>query len=270
MFRLLLAVSALLVFGSVVRIDQVAAQEAAASSGITVTGYGLASAPAETATLNLVFASGDEFGSPPSVPEVEATPGATARSTMEPIVAAIEAHDFVESVEVIIPAPLSDRGYPSTTARLDIEIAAPEQEGIIALINDAARAAGEERLVITYVGAWFGITDCQPLEQQARQAALDDAQRQAVVQAEIAGIELGVITATLDRQASVSQTPNYYGFVIAPGSSCDPPVPATTQISQGLGVISPLYDPVTQPPVVEVYRVVEVTYATGDAATPAA
>jgi hypothetical protein len=234
------------------------------TQSITVTGYGLSSRPAETATLQIVITTDDFYSGPPQVPQVEATPGASARASMEPIVAAIEAHDVVDSVDVVIPAPVGGFGRPTGTARLDIEITGPTQEGLIALVNDAARTAGEDRFVIGYIGAFFGIADCQPLEEEARQAALADAQRQAEIQAAALGITLGEITATTDLDADANLTPGYYGLLSAPNNSCAAPVPASSRTSFDYGVTTPVFDPVSSAPLVEVYREIQVTYATSD------
>jgi hypothetical protein len=232
------------------------------TQSITVTGYGLSSRPAETATLQIVFTTDDYYSGPPQVPQVEATPGASVRSSMEPIVAAIEAHDVVDSVTVVVPAPIGSLGRPAGIARLDIEINGPTQEGLIALVNDAARAAGEDRMVIGYVGAFFSVADCQPLEEEARQAALADAQRQAEIQATALDTTLGEVTATIDIDPDATLTPGYYGLLSTSNNSCTAPLPMSSRTSFDFGVTTPVFDPVSSAPLVEVYREIQVTYAT--------
>jgi hypothetical protein len=269
MFRLLLRISATILIACCVSSSTVFAQESSGSTGeITVTGYGLASAPAQTAALQLVIFSDDFYSSPPQVPIVEATPGASVRTSMEPIVAAIEAHDIVDTVTIVIPTPAGATGRQLPKARLDIAITAPTQDGLVALVNDAARAAGEERLQIGYLAARFGIEDCLSLEQQAREAAMSSAWSQAEIQAAVVGGALGDIVSTVDIDSLAS---GYYGFGSGPNSNCESPVPMSARASSEFSATFASFDPVTQLPVVEIYREVQVTFAIGGAlATPAA
>ena len=270
MIRLLFRMSVLLLVGLFATSSQATAQESSpVAEGITVTGYGLASAPAETGALQFVIFGDDLYSGIPEVPEVEATPGTSARVSMEPIVAAIEAHPFVDSVTVVVPTPFGSVGRTVPIARIDIAITAPTQEGLIALVNDAARAASDDRMQIGYIGASFSVADCYPLEQQARQGAVDDATRQAEVQAWTIGVGLGDIVSTIDLETDVA-IDTYYGISVGPSNNCDSPKPMSSRGAIDLSATFLAYDPTTQLPLVEVYHEIQVTFAVGKAtATPA-
>jgi uncharacterized protein YggE len=270
MSRPLLVALIFALIGSLASGPSVLAQAAPSErTGITTTGHGLASVPAETAVLQILINSSDYYGGPPQAPQVEATPGATARTTMEPIVAVIEAHDSVESVSVVIPVPIGSLGRQTAMARLDIEVSAPAVDDLTGLLNDVARAAGEDRLMIGYVGASFGVADCQTLERDARQAAMEDAQARATVQADVLGIELGDVIASVDVETTAVST--YYGLIPGASSNCEPASPLNNLLNAELGATLPMFDPVSQSPVVEVYREIQVTFAIDDGgATPAA
>jgi hypothetical protein len=270
MSRTLLVALIFTLIGSLASAPGVLAQGAPPeNAGITTTGHGLASAPAETANLQILINSDDYYSGPPRAPQVEATPGATARMTMEPIVAVIEAHDSVESVSVVIPVPIGSLGRQAAMARLDIVISAPTADDLTGLLNDVARAAGEDRLIVGYVGASFGVADCETLERDARQAALADAQARATVQADVLGIALGDVIGSVDVEPTITST--FYGMIPGSRSNCDPASPMNSLLNAELGATLPMFDPVSQSPVVEVYREIQVTFAIDNGgATPAA
>ena len=238
-------------------------------AGITVTGYGEASAPAESAAVQFTIVSDSFYGGPPQAPEVEATPGAEARATVAPIVDALGAVEGVEDVTVAIPmisAPYS----PAPVARLEVTVTAPDLDMLTRLVTTATQAAAAERLMVGYVGARFEASDCATLEREARQAALDDARRQAEIQAEVLGVGLGDIVASVDVTAAASTDP-YYGLPVPSASGCDPEIPAGRFGDPALAITLPPFDPTRDSGEVEVYRQVQVTFAiAGDTATPAA
>lgn len=230
--------------------------------GITTIGYGEASAPAESARLQFLIIDQDSFyGGPPQAPAVEATPGAEARATVAPIAAAIEANETVESVAVVIPLVTSAFGGPVPVARIEVAVTSPDQDSLTALVSDATQAAAAERLMIGYVGARFEVADCQGLEQEARQAAVDDARSRAEIQAAVLGVEAGEVVASSDLDLSSGLVPGYYGAPVGSGGGCDPDVAAERSGDSYPGITMPAFDPTSDSGVVEVYRQVRVTFA---------
>lgn len=261
MTRSLLIVTILVLCGSLAGTAPVLAQgDAGIQAGITTTGYGEASAPAESAALEFLIISQDAFyGGSPQAPEVEATPGALARETVGPIADAIEASGAVESVEVVIPLT-SDFYSQAPLARIDVTVANPDLDGLTSLVNDVTQAAAGERLLVGYVGAQFETSDCATLERDAREAALADAQSRAGIQAELLGVELGEVVASTDIDAA-SGLATLYGAQGVSGSNCDPAGLSFPDSGFTSGVMLPRFDPALDSGEVEVYRQLQVTFA---------
>ena len=123
--------------------------------GITTIGHGFATAPAISASLQLVISNSDYYHGPPQTPRIEAVHGTKARVMMTEVVAAIRSHPSVESVEVLVPMANHGMGRPQSIIRLDISVNAPEASELTLVLNDAARAAAEVDLAVGYLGASF-------------------------------------------------------------------------------------------------------------------
>ena len=101
-------------------------------------------------------------------------------------------------------------------------------------------------------------------EREARQAALEDARHHAGIQAEVLGINLGDIV------ASVDVVDPYLTGITSP-SGCDSDLVRGGYFDPSLGATLPPFDPTRDSAEVEVYHTVRVTFAiAGDTATPAA
>ena len=271
MRRSMSIVTVLALLGSMLGATAALAQDGpSVQSGITVTGYGEATAPAESANLQLLIINEESFyGGPPQAPQVEATPGAAARSTVAPIVEAIEASESVESVEVVLPLVTDFYGGPAPVARIDVAVSNPDLAMLTGLITGATQAAAEERLLVGRIGASFETSDCQALETEARQSALDDARSRAGIQAGVLGVSLGEVISSVDVDVTGLEL-NVYGLPVAPDGSCAPPVSSGNAGAVGPGITLPTFDPTSDSGEVEVYRQVQVTFAIDVAgATPA-
>lgn len=239
--------------------------------GITTTGYGEASAPAESADLEFLLFDETYYGGPPPFPEVEATPGAEARETVAPIVEAIETRDSIESVEVVVPLTSGLYGGPPPIARIEVTVSNPDLDMLTSLITGVTQAAASERLLVGHVGAAFATADCQALEREARQAALDDGRSRAEVQASLLGVGLGEVISSTDVDILSSPGFGLYGSPLAASGGCDPPVSASVSGEFTPGITLPGFDPATHSGEVEVYRQLQITFAIEDsAATPVA
>ncbi len=241
----------------------------APAQGITVIGYGKSTAPAETAEIQML-ATQEEFG-PPRAPDPEATPGAQEREAVGPLVDGLQAVGVAEEdIEVVVGTVIGGFYGPGGpgVARVDVAVEGPTQERIAELINAATVGAAEENLVLSLIGVGYGVSDCAPLEREAREAALNDAQTRAELQAELMGLSLGEAVAASDVPINFSEAFNaYYGSLTPTQVPCSPPAPAPTS---GSPVSVPPFDP-TDEAEVNVYAQVAVTYGSqSDAeATPA-
>lgn len=270
MTRPLRLVTILVLFGGLALATPALAQgEPGVHAGITVTGYGLASAPAESANLEFLIIDQDAYyGGPPQAPEVEATPGAMARDTVAPIIEAIEASGAVESVEVVVPL-VSELYSQPALARIDVMVSNPDLDGLTSLVRDATQAAAGERLLVGYVGAQFETSDCATLERDAREAALADARARAEIQADLLEVELGEVVASADGDVSLDVA-NLYGMQLASASNCDAVSSASSVGQFAPGASLPRFDPTSDSGEVEVQRQVRITFAIdGPEATPA-
>ena len=248
------------------------AQEApgSVSAGITVVGYGEASAPAETAELQILV-SEVNFGGPVS-PSPDAVPGQAEREAVGPLVEALVGVGIAEDDISIVVSPVLNQFFgPSGpgVARVDVTVDEPTRERIDELLSLAVVGAAEENLVIGQVGAGYGVADCAALERGAREAAFADAEERADLQAEVMGLTRGDAVASSDVPAGSASFDPYLGPRFAGDGAC---APATQELATGAAVSFPSYDP-TGDPEVSVYAQVAVTFAvdgSGADATPTA
>ena len=270
MTRSMLIVTILALFGSLaVGAPAIAQREPDARVGITTTGHGEASGPAESATLEFLIVDEQAFyGGPPQAAPVEATPGAMARETVAPITDVIEASGLAESVEVVVPV-VRELYNQSPLVRIEVTVANPDLDALATLVTEVSRAAGGERLLVAYVGARFETSDCATLEREARAAALADAEGRATIQAELLGVGLGTVVASVDVDVTGSAVP--YGSPVASGSNCDAVASVDSLGQFTVGATLPRFDPMSDSGEVEIYRQLQVTFAIdGTEATPAA
>jgi hypothetical protein len=230
-------------------------------SGITTIGYGLASAHATGASLQIVIINTDFYHGPPQAPRIESVPGTRARAAMAEVVTAIKTHQSVSSVDVVIPMITNGMGRPVAVARLDVDIVEPEASDLTLLLNDAARAAAESDLYIGHVGANFRGSNCVELVREAKRLAIANAREQAEVQAELLDVVLGAVIASADVQPEFRMVHGMFGSMLVPLDSCPPPLPANFHIGSGPGTSLAPFDPATQPIQVDAYRRVVMTFA---------
>lgn len=232
-------------------------------SGVTVLGIGTASAVAESAAMEILLADVQAmYSGMPMMPQPEATPGAAATELASPVADAIAAVDGVDEVVVAIPSYAPMYSGMATVASISFTVANPTQDILAGIVATAAQTSAPDGLSVAYVGARFTTTDCAALEREARQAALDNAQEQADVQADLMGVELGEIVAVFDQN---------FGFGMdTPTGGCD----ATTGLTSYAGgpfesASLPPFDPATDPVEVTIVRTMYVTYRiAGNGNTP--
>ena len=227
---------------------------------VVVTGLGLASAPAETATIQVLLVSSGAFGGQPMGPRLTET-------DLAPVVDALTAAGIDEADIQLVTGPgvvsaFYGPGGPSL-ALVEAILRDPTSDGVADAIAAADEAATSNGLAVQQVGAEYDLADCASLLREARQAAIDNAQAEAEELAELVGSELGDLL-------QVGSSPTYFsGPPVAADDGGCPPSPETGVYGPS-GSIGAPYD-ASAPVEARVYATVTLTYALGtDAATPEA
>ena len=228
--------------------------------GVSVTGQGRASAPAETATISIMLGSGDYYKDPAMMePEADvATPPATAEEAVAPVIEALVAAGIPAADIEVIPDPsslyASSYGTPMINT-LRFTIQDPTSARIMELLAAATTAATDAGLYVNMTGALYGVADGATLERGAREDAIADARDQAMTQAELLDVSLGdVIASRDDIYGATIFSGNYSGVVTI--NSC------TVDMADGsaMSVYSaPAFDPSVEP-VVTVNMNIELTF----------
>jgi uncharacterized protein YggE len=219
----------------------------AGQPSLVATGYGEASVPAETATLQMLLGPGDYpdmmIGDGSARPAGE-DPAAAAAEASRPIVEALQTAGIAPGDIRTVVSPSLDPGFQGPAGgqygvRIDITVHQPSGDGMNRLVNAAGAAAMAGRLGLAQVGVEYGVADCAPLERQARERANADARAKAEQQAELLGSPLGALILASDAPATSAGTGS-------PGGGCAPPAARSVPLSpwdrSGL-VTFPAFDP---------------------------
>jgi uncharacterized protein YggE len=172
--------------------------------GVSVTGQGRASAPAETATIAIMLGSGEYYKDPAMMEGQEPaspTPPASAQETVQPVIDALVAAGIpAADIEIITdPSSLYSSSYGAPMmVTLRFTIADPTSARIMELLVAATGAATDAGLFVNMTSALYGVADCAMLERGAREDALADARDQAATQAELLDVSIGGVVASRD------------------------------------------------------------------------
>ena len=258
-----------LAIGLLIPVGTLAQSTGTQESTIAVQGYGTATAPADSAIVQMVV--GDSaYGAPPQPPAPGSTPGAQERQAVEPVVRALVDQGIAEGDITVLVGPNVQEymsfGGPATAA-IRFTVEAPTAEGMQQLIDAATSGAAEERMVVGRVTAVFKVDDCAALEREARELAIADAEVRANEQAELLGVTRGDLVASRDVPMGLESL--YSLASPASISSCSPAADVSTLLSGAYGPST--LDPTAEPEV-RLQAQVELTYEmlTSDTATPAA
>lgn len=171
-------------------------------AGISVTGSGRASTPAERATIVLMFGASYSYEEPQMMePEPASTPPMTSDEMAAPVVQALIGTGVPEVDIEILANPYSGDYGPDggpMAVSLRFEIQDPTAEGISALLDPALAAARDAGLFIRMSGVIYGVSDCTALQREARTAAIADARDKATMQAELLEVTVGEVIASRD------------------------------------------------------------------------
>lgn len=216
--------------------------------GVSVTGQGRASAPAETATIAIMISSGDYYKDPAMMEgqqPASPTPPASAEETVQPVIDALVAAGIpAADIEIITdPSSLYSTPYGAPMmVTLRFTIAGPTSARIMELLGAANQAAIDAGLFVNMSSALYGVADCAILQRAAREDAIADARDQAATQAELLEVSLGGIIASRDDAYGAMA---YGGYVQLNACATD-----TSDGSMASIYNAPAFDPSVEPAVV--------------------
>lgn len=184
-------------------------------SGITVQGYGSATADPDSAILEFYFSRNGVFGPDKPVPMPEPLPPDTSSSSggstgaegqevvptpspvraiteeeLQPVIDAIVGAGVPREKIESISQPYYDPYYASATLRVTVD----NLDSIDAVVSAAQGAAGGlENISLTSTNVSYTVKDCSALEKAALEAAVDDANERGAIFAEALGVGLGEV-----------------------------------------------------------------------------
>ena len=255
-----LAVVALAGAGADVRLTDGSANPPAVAGGssLVAIGYGEASAPAEQATLQILIGpSSYDGGIVSSRPEAGAEPGAAEREALGPVTQALRANGASDVQVIVSPALMAGYFGPSSGfgVRLDVVVGQPTPEKLNALVNAAGAAAAGKSMAVAQVGVGYAPADCDLLEHQARERAIEDARRTAKEQAQLLGTTLG------DLVLSSDVPPSEQASAGAGRTGCNAPTGSVARSPYDPGAVTvPAFNP-TDPSEARAVVAVSLTYA---------
>ena len=233
-----------------------------ARTTLVVSGYGRASAPAETATLQLVISpSGDQFaggGFRPTPATEEAEDDGVAMPFIDAILAQEISRDAVNVVvsPVYGNAPFYGASSPPGF-RIDVHLANPTSEQLNMLVDGVYQVARENGWYVADQGVIYAAEDCATLEREARSSAVEHARQQALQQADILEADLGELIQIVDTAPDQSSVAGCSGPVRIAAMTAGEDHAAFHPSNAELGSLP--YDPAASPEaVVEVS--IELTY----------
>jgi hypothetical protein len=183
--------------------------------GLTVLGYGMASAAADGAILEFYFSTGTAVR-PDAVPGNTGSSGSSEQpqattsikeSDLQPVIDAIVATGVSRDDIEFLGGSYYDPFYSSATLRVTVRDLG-KLGAIIQAGTDAAGTLSNIGLQGSYVS--YIISDCAGLERQALQAAKQDAEARANVLADALDVARGAVTAA-----------STYSYSTFGGTACD-------------------------------------------------
>lgn len=209
------------------------------TGSLSVTGTSQVNAPADQAVIVLTYY-------PNSYYDYSEDPGATPQSPQ------VLPSDLKVVTDTLTAAgvPASNiKAYPDFTSpgsmRVRLVLDQPTQTRVEQIISDVNTAVAKgNRYTSSGVVVGYTVRDCQAVENQARQTAMDDAQNRAVALASIAGRQLGDVYSLTESVSwgtnylltcPTSSDPNVYADVYSL-PTYDPAVPATVKLVYSLSV----------------------------------
>jgi hypothetical protein len=182
--------------------------------GVTVQGYGSASAQADSAAVEFYFAS-NYYGSPKPLPGVEgdSSSGSSGSgippnapmppdiTTPQPVAPITEA-DLQPVIDAIVGAGVSrgdikfiSQGYDVYSSSAILRVTVKNVASVDGVVQAGSNAAVSfANIAHNGTNVSYTVSDCSPLEKAAMQAAVSDANERGTAFAQALGVGLGPIT----------------------------------------------------------------------------
>jgi len=238
----------------------------AAAAGLTVQGYGRATAPADSARVQFVVSKSGEIypkplpaepgavpeggveseiapATPPEIYPTPISPSPITEADLKPLMDAIKAQGVSDAdIEVVIyPSGYYDP-YGSGSAGVTVTLRDPADR-VGALVDAGTQAVNESgTLMLQNVGVLYSVDDCSALLREARRAAVEDGRENGAGLADALGVSLGdILSASEYTYAPFGPSPcdpsfdTYYGYGYE-GSPYDPAMPAEVQIVSNVSI----------------------------------
>ncbi len=222
-------------------------------SGVNVQGFGSATTPATSASLQLFVVGGDHFypkpipypECPPDEPCPETSPEPFTEVDLAPVIEAIKAEGIPDSD---IQVNMNPGGYydPYGPGRASITVTISDPQDRVQPVTDAARAAtASGALFLESVNVLYSVSPelCATLEEDSMLAAVEDASERAQLLTRLLGVGIGNVVFA-----------SHYSYSPFGPSPCDPTTLAYPEFYGGY------YGP-TQAAEVTLISNVTVTYA---------
>ena len=165
---------------------------------VEVVGYGVASAPAERAVIQVLIVRDSPFGDdaqPTSASGTSTPTSSRNRDSMTPLIDSLMAIGVDEEDVFVLTSPslisVCNNYSRCSSARIDVTVDQPTLDRINAIVNSIGSEAAQSGMTIQDVGVGYAITDCNALTLNARQLATTDAQKRATEQAGVLQVNLG-------------------------------------------------------------------------------
>jgi uncharacterized protein YggE len=153
---------------------------------IEVVGYGMASAPAERAVVQILIVRDVPFGDEPQ--PTSSTGGNTPvpgenRNSLGPVIDSLMSIGVNEEDVVVLTSPslisVCNNYSRCSSARIDVTVDQPALDQLNAIVNAVGAEAAQSGMTVQDVGVGYSVADCNALTRKAREAATTDAQKRA-------------------------------------------------------------------------------------------
>lgn len=222
---------------------------------LTVTGEGMATAPADSASIIIVIGADSNIYIDPMTADIDGdiTPMPTNLTAIDPtvVIDAIVASGVpAENVEAMEPVFQGEwgSGMPAQPATIVVTIEQPTVEQLSALLDLTRTTAANEGLFVNQFSVLYSVSDCRALNQAARVNAVVQARMHAEDQAAAMDTTLGDVVASRDT------IPTSMGFYEQNGCNA-----MSDSTSYAVKMGAPQFDP-SRPAEVTVYVAVELSF----------
>ena len=216
------------------------------NDGLTVTGYGMASAKADSAILELYFSTSSSYPKPEtgsgssSSSTTPTTASPISEESLKPVIDALVAQGVARGDIEYIGGSYYDPYYASATLRVTVKDLGKLGD-LMKAASDAAAGIADVYLQGSYVS--YTISDCAALESAAMKEAVKDADARSTALASAVGVTRGAI------KGASSDAYSPFGGTACAGGYVGPYAVGGVAYAAG------------QPQDVQVYATVSVTYA---------